>query len=391
MRLPDWLRWRGEDARPRIVCLIAKYPQYSETYMHEEMLSVSDRFRLQVYSYDKGDTPRRNHLPYKTIRYQGACLNWGDFSRVDTSFATPVQRDYLRRMGREIERFRPDLLHGHYLATSLLLRQLAEQHRIPFTLRTHSFDVMQLASRPSKAKAMFEAVRSPFCRGLFVFPEFRGLFEAAGIAAEKIISAWPVVNVGRFHNTAPQRLTRRILSCGSCTAKKAFERIVDFAASGVLDGYSFDIYAKGDSEPELRRYNRSRGGPVAIRYVEPEEMPAVYRCHDWLIYPTDVDVNEVGLPCSIVEAQASGIGICWQEVPHRRVAQREFLGGGGYLFRSYDELPAIIAKGYPEDMRRRGLENAWKCDVGRHADQLTSVWQRVLSDGLRTAVQGPAA
>ncbi len=391
MRLRDWWRSPGEDSRPRVLCLIAKYPQYSETYMHEEMLSVSDRFRLQVFSYDTSGSPRRNHLPYKTIRYKGACLNWGDFSHVDTTFGTPGQRDYLRRMGREIERFRPDLLHGHYLATSLLLRQLAEHHHIPFTLRTHSFDVMQLAKRPAKAVAVFEAVRSPFCRGLLVFPEFRQLFEAAGIAADTIISTWPVINVGRFYNPAPQTLTQRILSCGSCTSKKAFERIVDFAASGMLDGYSFDIYAKGDAEPDLRHYNRSRGRPVAIRYVEPEQMPAVYRSHDWLIYPTDVDMNEVGLPCSIAEAQASGIGICWQEVPQRGAAQREFLGGGGYLFRSYDELPGIIARGYPDGMRQKGLANAWKCDVGRHADQLTSLWQQVLCSAPRPAVPGAPA
>ena len=103
-------------------------------------------------------------------------------------------------------------------------------------------------------------------------------------------------------------------------------------------------------------------------------MPAVYREHDWLVYPSDPTINKVGLTVSIVEAQASGLGVCWQELAGRRSEQLEFLGGAGYLYRTLDQLPGLLRKPYPEEMRLRGLANARKCDIEAHKVLLTGAW-----------------
>ena len=92
-------------------------------------------------------------------------------------------------------------------------------------------------------------------------------------------------------------------------------------------------------------------------------MPAVYPEHDWLVYPSCTKINKVGLPCAIAEAQAAGLGVCWQELPGRRQEQLDFLGGGGFLFHSIDEVPSIIARPYPEVMRQAGFEAARRCDI----------------------------
>ncbi len=98
------------------------------------------------------------------------------------------------------------------------------------------------------------------------------------------------------------------------------------------------------------------------------------RATDWLGYPSNTKINKVGLPVGIPEAQASGIGVCWQELPGRREQQLEFLGGGGVLFRDIGEVPEIVASVCPEELRLRGIENARKCDIEQHKGLLSSAW-----------------
>jgi hypothetical protein len=125
-------------------------------------------------------------------------------------------------------------------------------------------------------------------------------------------------------------------------------------------------------------YNRSLGSPVKnITYVLPEEMPQVYRDHDWLVYTADTKINTVGLPMAIAEAQASGIGVCLQELPGRKKEHLDYLGGAGFLFKSIEELPLILRASYPEHMRLLGLKHAAKSDIRKHNVLLKEVWNRL--------------
>ena len=143
---------------------------------------------------------------------------------------------------------------------------------------------------------------------------------------------------------------------------------------------TFDLYTKGPHLATTQAYNEKAGNVVRIRYVDPDDMPEIYPCYDWLVYPADTKINKVGLPAAIAEAQASGLGVCWQELPGRCDEQLEFLGGGGYLFQSIDELSAILTKPYPDEMRQAGLHNANKCNIERHKVLLTEVWEHAIRE-----------
>ena len=67
-------------------------------------------------------------------------------------------------------------------------------------------------------------------------------------------------------------------------------------------------------------------------------------------------------------------------MPGRREEQLEFLGGGGFLFQSIEEVPAILSREYPEEMRQAGLKNAKKCDIAQHKVLLTEAWEKVVGD-----------
>ena len=130
--------------------------------MHEEMAAVSETCEIKIVSYIVANNPRKNHLPYTLVEYNDACINWGAFDRVNVAFTNEAQGAFLNKMAPVIEEFRPDVLHGHYFATSLITRRLAEIHGIPFTIRTHSFDMLQ--QKPKKMAALYDAVKSPWTK-----------------------------------------------------------------------------------------------------------------------------------------------------------------------------------------------------------------------------------
>lgn len=70
--------------------------------------------------------------------------------------------------------------------------------------------------------------------------------------------------------------------------------------------------------------------------------------------------------------------MCVQTTPERRREYEDYLGGGGFVFESIDEVPGIISQPYPEQMRLLGLENAKKCDIETHKHLLSHVWDSCL-------------
>jgi glycosyltransferase involved in cell wall biosynthesis len=362
--------------RPRILYFLVQYPTFSETYMHEELRAVRESCDVKVITYSVPRDPRREPYPYDVIKLKGECLQFGDFAKIDPEFESPLQREFLTQVCAAVEAFKPDLIHAHWFGVALLLRKLAERYRIPFTMRTHSQDTLNEPA--AKILALVKAVNSPWCRGLIVFPAFKPLMIAAGVQADKVKVCWPTINYARFHRPEKRPPTGRVMCSGPAILKKAHNEFVDLAVLMRASGLKFDLYARGPSLQQTRAHNEKAGNPVAIRYVDPDEMPKVYPDYDWLVYPGDLKINKVGLPVSIAEAQAAGVGVCWQEMPRRRQEQLEFLGGAGFLFRSIQEVPALLAQPHPEEMRLAALENARKCDLARTWEVLAEVWGEAL-------------
>ena len=365
------------EGRPRVLYFIVAYPTFSETYMHEEIRNLSNHYNIRIITYKRSDRPRRRAWQYTLIDYRMPCLVYSPVEKVNLNFDDPEQVDFLRRVDAVIEEFRPDVLHGHYLGIGVLLKKLAEKHRIPFTLRTHSMDV--LSEPDNKLDAYCQVANSPWCARVLAFPASRVRLIDHRLNPDKVAACWPVINFPQFYKPERRPPTRRVMSGGPAIRKKAHNDFVDLAF--MMRGRSdlqFDLYAGGPTLKATHEYNRGRGNPVLITYVDPEEMPAVYTEYDWLVYPSDSNINKVGLPVSIAEAMASGIGVCWQELPGRREEQLDFLGGAGFLFRSMDELPDILSQPYPEEKRLLGFEAARRCDIEGHKHLLTDVWDRLI-------------
>ncbi len=374
-RIPADLRPRTQ--KPRVLCFAETYPEFSETYMHEEFVALGEDYEVLVLTLNKALYPRAHALPYVRILYRDEHLSYGKFDRINLGFTNPKQQKFLAKLDTVLDQFQPHILHAHYLYLAWLLNQISDRRGIPWTMRTHSFDM--LGKDRARLNAGIDALKSVHCKGVFVFPEFEQEVLSRGVPRELVHASWPVINIARFYNEAPRKPTRKVMCAGPCIAKKAHTAFIDLAKKMAGSGYEFYLYAKGYSAEKVANYNRSLGNPVSMRFAEPETMAEVYREHDWLVYTSDQAMNRVGLPAAVVEAQASGIGVCLQELPGRRQAQLDFLGGGGFVFESIDEVPGIITQPYPEEMRRKGLEASKRCDVRQHKQTLDRVWAPLLA------------
>ena len=363
------------DPRPRVIIFIVCYPTFSETYMHEEIRSLYKDYNIKIITYRTSNKPRRDPFPFQVIEYKDRCLVYKPIHEINRNFDNPKQIDFLKKIDSIIEKFKPDFLHAHYFGLGLLLRNLAERHKSPFTLRTHSMDILSVPNE--KIETLCEAVNSPFCLRVLTFPAFRDFLVGHGLQSDKVATCWPVINFTRFYKPDLKSPTGRVLCAGPAIKKKAHTDFVDLAKIMQGKNISFDLYASGSYLEFTNTYNKNAGNVINIKYADPDDMPDIYPKYDWLVYTSDPKINKVGFPVSIAEAQASGVGVCWQELPGRKEEQLEFMGNAGFIFKNVEELPPILSQPFSEDMRISALENARKCDIEQHKNILTDSWMNI--------------
>jgi glycosyltransferase involved in cell wall biosynthesis len=109
--------------------------------------------------------------------------------------------------------------------------------------------------------------------------------------------------------------------------------------------------------------------------VEPKDMPQQYKKHQWLVYTADFDLATVGWPMAVAEAQASGVGVC---MPRIRPDLAQYVGQGGYLYDSIEEIVDLVRGPVPNEMREAGFAQAWLSDVQQQKHLLTGLWDCVL-------------
>lgn len=343
----------------RVMYIVKQFPQISESYIKTEIEAIQGKCEVRIITTKKASMPATNHPPFCHI-------------------------DKLATIREAIEDFRPHVLHTHWLHSARLLGELSKQCKIPFTVRTHSFDsiwddthvtsgwsrIFSRSSLPPHVREAIGFIRSHRCLGILAFPFNRARLEKAGIAGDKITDCHPVVNYPLFHDTGPNG--DAIMNVGAAITKKKMEDFIDLGS--MLPERSFNLYAMAYDVDKLHKLNESKGKPINIvTPVELEDMPAQYKKHEWLVYTARMDMASVGWPMSVAEAQASGVGVC---VANIRPDLKEYVGDAGFLFNSVSEALEIITKPFPEEMRQRGFDQAKKSNIFEHRALLFKLWQR---------------
>ena len=107
----------GPGVKPRVMYIVHAYPQISETYVKTELEALGDEYEMMVISLRESNVVFKNHFPYQQI-------------------SDP------RKILSVIAEFRPHVLHSHWVMHADLVGTIARRTHIPFTVRTHSFDVI---------------------------------------------------------------------------------------------------------------------------------------------------------------------------------------------------------------------------------------------------------
>ncbi len=345
--------------KPRVMYVLAHYPQISESYIKTELDCVQSEYDTMIVSLAPADIAYRNHLPFETVS----------------------DGDKIRQL---VEHFRPDVLHTHWLHQARLLGKLARETNTPFTVRTHSFDVLQQggkrealrrllgSQRPAltpRAREAIATVQDDLCLGVLAFPFARDRLVRAGVPEHKLFDCYPVMNYARFHDRSPNGTA--IMNTGACLPKKNMEDFLELGRR--MPERTFNLYALGYELDEIKKRNSEMGNPVNILTpVEPDDMPSEYKKHEWLVYTASRRLGTVGWSLAVAEAQASGVGVCMQNI---RPDLKEYVGDAGFLFDSVSEVAGIVSKPFPAELREMGFEHARRSDVATHISILTDLWQ----------------
>ena len=333
----------------RIVVFVSTYPQVSETYIKNEIDALWSDYEIEIVAFGAGSYPYRTRRPHVVVTRENQ----------------HNVLDYLRA-------FRPHRLHAHYLVQLPQLLAIAQLLQVPFTVRAHSFDVLgkSLASGATQGSdpVLSQAGQSPLLRGVLCFPFMRDRLIAAGLPADKVIACNPVIDVQRFRDASPNG--KAVMNVGAGIPKK---NMGDFIAlSRLVPEREFNLYALGYLAPQLAEENRRSGGRVRfVPPVDPEDMPQEYKKHAWLAYTASREENTVGWPMALIEAMASGVGACMQNL---RTDLRDYVGDAGFLFDTPDELAGRLRVDPTAGERARGFAWAEQYDFRHQLPLLTNLW-----------------
>jgi glycosyltransferase involved in cell wall biosynthesis len=252
-----------------VLYLTYDYPQLSESYVHAEIRWMLSRgVDVEVYAHQR---PLSRGEPIVPVHYQ-------DLAGV-------------------VARFRPDVIHVHWLS---LVRGYAPQladFGVPVTAKGHGFDhTEELAAW---------LLAQPWLERMYLF----GNLPQAGIRGRsKVRTCGAAVDTSRYYPVA-QKDRNLVLRAGACLPTKDLGMFVEVAA--LCPEYHFTLaLSSNDSGIETERRLRSRnaelGGPVEILTDVPYEPMAALMRRAAVYLHTFGFTQPFAQPVSVVEAMASG-------------------------------------------------------------------------------------
>jgi glycosyltransferase involved in cell wall biosynthesis len=328
----------------RVLYILRQYPQITETYIETELRVLEERgHTVEIIALNVASEPARNAHSFRYV---------------------PEHDE--RAIARAVRELEPEVVHSHELDTARRAHEASRVAGVPFTLRTHSYDVLGLPRARMLELASY--LNDDRCAGVLAFPFAVDLLLDAGVRGEAIRACHPVLDYERFHDESANG--RAVMNVGACQPKKGMDQFVRLARE--LDGRECNVWAIGFEVARLRELNETLGRPVNVMpRTEHEDMPAHYKRHEWLVYTAAE--RTVGWPVAVAEAQASGVGVCMQRA---RSDLGEYVGDAGYLFDHIDEVAGLVSQPFPPDMRERGFRQAARSDARSHIAVLEDLWSR---------------
>lgn len=317
----------------KILLLYKGYPRISHGYQSNEAVELNKNHQIMIISYDwELFTKEDNHLPF--------------------TYNHPVKEI------KNIIKFEPDIIHSHYLDTFDVCVKLSETLKIPFTIKSHSFDILNNDFYTPK-KYLNQINDNKYCLKIIVFPEFFQKLLNLGIKEDKLLALYPTIDINKFINFEIEN-GPNIMSGGAFLPKKNIKgfillskKIKERFPNKIISYYS--VMENKTYYDEIMLFNKIHNNPVNFLTVQPEKMPLEYKKHQWLIYTACPEKKNVGNPLMVAEAQASGVGVIMYKL---RTSLDDYVTDNGYLYENDEQVLQIISNNFNEEKRNNSIEIA---------------------------------
>lgn len=332
----------------KILLLYKGYPRISHIYQIAEANELNKKHEIMIISFDwELFTKSENHLPF-------------------------IQNSPLNEISNIIK-FKPDIIHSHYLDTIDLCLQLSRRLNIPFTIKSHSFDI--LGNNFNNCKKYINQINNKYCLRIIVFPEFIEPLKLMGIKESKLLPMYPTLYINKFINLEIKN-GPHIMSGGAFLPKKNIKGFI-LLSKKIKQIYPekqityYSVMENKSYYDEILEFNKSHNNPVIFLTVQPDKMPLEYKKHQWLIYSACPKEKTVGNPLMVAEAQASGVGVIMYNL---RNSLDMYVTENGYLYNTDEDVLEIISNDFDSDKRNNAIEISKRYDVREKIKEIENIW-----------------
>jgi glycosyltransferase involved in cell wall biosynthesis len=331
----------------KILLLYKGYPRISHSYQIVEANELNKKHELMIVSFEwELFTKSNNHLPY--------VITSSPLKEIDN-----------------IIKFKPDVIHSHYLDTIDICTQLSKQLKIPFTIKSHSFDILS-----SDCKQYIKLINdNMYCLKIIAFPEFVERLSKIGVKKSKLLPMYPTLDINLFINLEIEN-GPHIMSGGAFLPKKNIKGFI-LLSKKIKQLYPekqityYSVMENKSYYNEILQFNRIHGNPVNFLTVQPDKMPMEYKKHQWLIYTACSKLKTVGNPLMVAEAQASGVGVIMYKLRDTLI---DYVTENGYLYNTDEEVLEIISQNFDEYKRNKAIEISKRYDMKEKIKDIENVW-----------------
>jgi hypothetical protein len=338
----------------KILLLYKGYPRISHGYQIEESVEINKNHQIMIISFEwELFTKCDKHLPY--------------------IYNSPIKEI------NNIKKFKPDIIHSHYLDTIDVCVQLSNILQIPFTIKSHSFDILK--NNYGESKKYIKIINdTKLCLKIIVFPEFFETLIKMGVKEPKLLSMYPIIDTDKFINLEIEN-GPHIMSGGAFLPKKNIKGFI-LLSKKIKEKYPekqisyYSVMENKSYYDEILKFNKINNEPVKFITVQPEEMPLEYKKHQWLIYSACSKEKTVGNPLMVAEAQASGVGVIMYKL---RDTLRGYITENGYLYNTDEEVLEIISNNFDPEKRIKATEMSKRYDKTEQIKLIENTWlQKIL-------------
>ncbi|MFN3231719.1 MAG: hypothetical protein ACE363_06115 [Alphaproteobacteria bacterium] len=341
---------------PRVLYVLNTYPELSQTYIEAERQQVAERAETLAIALREPTLKNPEHLPYQLHTW------W-----VSQLLGRGKGKGF--RIKRKARAFAPDVVHSHWIFASDAVMRAARACDVPWTLRTHSFDILERSD--DQLAPDIRRCNETDCAGILAFPFLRERLLRLGLKEEKLIDTPPVVDARRFDDLGPNG--PGVIYTSAVRPKKGISEY--FALSNLVSERPFTFYPMALPRTQIDTLGDRYDGRVEVRQpVAHSAMLQEWKQHTWLVYPGSLSPTGIGWPISVVEAWAAGVGVCMQRI---RPDLEDYIGDCGLLFDDVAELPDILRSEPDAAMRERAHARAMDFDIRNHMPLLYDAWAKV--------------